>query len=188
MKSINLNISLFSMLCLLVFIQCKKDNNNVEVPPTPQDSPELLTSMILQFKDSANTTNSYQAEFRDPDGPGGKNASRFDTIRLKTNSTYFLNIILLDETKTPIDTISKEVWNKRNEHQLFFNYSNINIISLYLDKDDNGLPLGLNSKWRCGSASTGSSKITLKHQPNIKNGNINSGETDIELNFQTILK
>lgn len=188
MKSNSLTCNLLLLMCFAVFLQCKKNNSNVESPPTPQDSPELLTSMVLQFKDSANTAALVQAEFRDPDGPGGKNPSRFDTIQLKINKTYYLNIILLDETKTPFDTISKEVWNKRNEHQLFFNFSNINISSTYMDKDDNGLPIGLNSKWHCGSASIGISKITLKHQPNSKNGSFNSGETDIELNFQTILK
>ena len=187
MKNITKSSALFLIIALFIFSACKKNNNKVENPPSPQDSPELLTSMVLQLKDSAtNNTNTFA--FRDPDGPGGKNPTMFDTIQLKNNTTYMVSVILLDETKSPIDTVSKDVFQKRNEHQLFFTYTNINLVNTYLDKDDNGLPIGLLDKWRCGNTSKGISKITLKHQPNTKNGSINSGDTDIEVNFQTVIK
>lgn len=178
----------FVIMAFVIFSACKKNTNTVEEPPKPEDSPELLTGMVLQFTDSSNAGNTHVAEFRDPDGPGGKNPTRFDTIQLMAGKTYFAKLLLLDETKTPIDTISKLVWQKRNEHQLFFNFQNATVNVAYADKDDNGLPVGLSSVWHCGNTSTGTSTITLKHQPNIKNGSIAGGETDIELVFQTHIK
>ena len=188
MKTNRFNILIASTLLVILTMSCKKNNSKVEEPPAVTDSPELLTSMILQFRDSANVNNLITTEFRDPDGPGGKNPTKFDTIQLATNKTYLLKIILLDETKNPIDTVSKSVWEKRNEHQIFFSQSNVNLVTQYLDIDGNGLPVGLSSKWKTGASITGSSKITLKHQPNLKNGSITSGETDIELSFQTHIK
>lgn len=168
-----------------LFFNCKKDDEKPETPQTEEESPELLTSMILQFQDSSNANSKIYAEYRDPDGPGGKNFTKFDTIKLNTNKTYLLNIILLNESVTPFDSISKEVWDKRNDHQLFFNHNNLNLNTTYLDFDSNALPLGLNTKWRTGANSNGTSKITLKHQANTKNGTITTGETDIEVLFQT---
>jgi hypothetical protein len=178
-----------SALTLVLFIciwwSCKKDKDLVAVPQPILNSPELITSMVLMFTDSANVSDLIKAEFRDPDGPGGNSATKFDTIKLKPNKTYLLNLILIDETKMPFDTISNEIAKEKNDHQFFFSHTGLNLSTSYLDKDGNGLPVGLLTKWRTSNASIGSSKITLKHQVGIKNGTIAAGDTDAEVIYQT---
>jgi hypothetical protein len=50
------------------------------------------------------------------------------------------------------------------------------------------LPLGLLTNWKSGSASNGQLMISLKHQPGIKDGSADKGETDVEINFPVIVK
>lgn len=188
-KKIKNKKSLKPILILILFLcfwsSCKKDKDQVTLPQPILNSPELITSMVLQFTDSAATTNIIKAEFRDPDGPGGNPASKFDTIKLTSNRTYLVKLMLLDETKNPIDTVSDEIWNERNDHQFFFTHSLSNISTTYLDFDTNGLPVGLSTKWRTKNAGSATSQIILKHQAGIKNGSQNNGDTDVDILFQS---
>jgi len=180
-----LKSTLTLLLFIVFFMSCKKDDDQVTLPQPILNSPELITSMVLQFTDSANATNIIKAEFRDPDGPGGKPASKFDTIKLASNRTYLVKLMLLDETKNPTDTVSDEIWEERNDHQFFFMHSVTNISTSYLDFDTNGLPLGLSTKWRTKNAGSATSQIILKHQAGIKNGTQNIGDTDVDILFQS---
>jgi hypothetical protein len=56
------------------------------------------------------------------------------------------------------------------------------------DQDGNGLSLGLQSTWKGINPTTSMMKIALKHQPGIKNGSCNVGETDVEVEFPLIIK
>lgn len=188
MKQTSLKVLLTLLLFATIAQSCKKDKDQVKLPPAVLNSPELITSLVIQFKDSANTSNITKAEYRDPDGPGGNPAIKFDTIQVKTNTTYFVELIVLDETKNPIDTVSTEIWEERNDHQFFFKHSNTSVITTYLDKDSNGLPVGLSTKWRTAFGQAGSCNIILKHQVNVKNGTEAPGETDIDVNFPVKIK
>jgi hypothetical protein len=175
-----------AILVLVTFTlsECKKDKNIVSLPPPITNSPELITSIELQLRDSANISTVIYAKYRDPDGPGGNSAVQFDSIKLQANKTYFVDVLIFDETKSPVDTVSKEIYNERDEHQFFFEHSNA-VSSFYLDTDTKGIPVGLKSKWRTKNTGIGTSKITLKHQPDgTKNGVITTGETDLEVTFK----
>lgn len=178
--------SLLVFTALLTFWSgCKKDKNQVKLPQAILNSPELITSMVLQFTDSSNTSTVIKAEYRDSDGPGGNSATKFDTIKLASNKTYLVKLILLDEAKNPIDTVSNEIWEERNDHQFFFTHATINFTTYYLDIDSNGYPVGLSTKWRTKSVGTGTSRVVLKHQVGVKNGTAAPGETDIDVLFQS---
>lgn len=171
-------------LITLTFFACKKEKDIVSLPPPITNSPELITSIELQFRDSANTSNLITAKYRDPDGPGGNSAVQFDSVKLQANKTYFVDLLLFDETKNPIDTVSKEIFEERDEHQFFFEHSNT-ISTFYLDTDTKGLPIGLKTKWRTKNPSLGTSKVILKHQTDgTKNGSVSTGETDVEVTFK----
>lgn len=180
-------IAIISLITILHF-SCKKEKHIVSLPLPINNSPELITSIELQFRDSSNTSTLITAKYRDPDGPGGNSAIQFDSIKLQANKTYLVDILLFDETKNPVDTISEEIYNERDEHQFFFQHSNA-ISSTYLDVDSKGLPLGLKSKWKTTNATQGNSKVILKHQPDgTKNGSVNIGETDVEVTFKNIIQ
>lgn len=136
-----------------------------------------------------------------------------DTIMLAANHTYYTKVYILDESKTPIDSTSNVIAGaESNEHMLFYNgnptatgsagntilnatvpytvkTNGSNITIKYVDID-NGTPqrnIGLQTRWR-SAASTGTTvnplTVTLKHQPNVKDGTYATGETDVEVEFK----
>lgn len=183
MKIKLIKLSAFIFALGLYLSACEKDKHQPKLPPPVVNSPELITGLALQFTDSANTTNVSTFEFRDADGPGGAPPSRFDTIKLDMNSTYRVKIFVFDETKNPVDTVSKEIEIEKDDHQFFFTQTGVQIHVTYNDMDSKGLPLGLLTTWRTGLAANGTSRVVLKHQAGIKNGSEASGETDIEITF-----
>lgn len=178
------------VLGMLAISGCKKDDDLVETPPPVQNDGEVITTMRLIATDSATNTVAGTFTFRDPDGDGGTGPDIFDTIRLAANKTYLVQLVLLNETVTPADSISNEVLEEANDHMFFFHYSGATIVQSYLDQDTNTPPLGigLQTKWRTGAASTGTSQVILKHQPGVKDGTETPGETDIDVTFQTIIQ
>lgn len=180
------NYLLMSAIALVsLTTSCKKDDDDPTNPnPTPNES-ELITTITLQFTDSANVQPTVSYSFRDPDGDGGSDPVEFDTIRLAANTTYFATILLLDESQSPADTVSNEVAEEAADHMFFFAHNGVNIATNYTDVDVNGLPVGLASRWVTGTAGSGTSTVTLKHQPGVKDGTQAPGETDVEVQFQS---
>jgi len=175
-------LGLSSMLILL-FFSCKKKNNT---PPNPNEE-ELITTFMITLNDSAGVQPSVTAAYRDPDGDGGNNPVQWDSLRLKANTTYYATILLLDESKSPVDTISQEVLAEGAEHLFCFTVSGVNTQIQRTDSDGT-YEIGLQSKWTSGSVGSGNVRIVLKHQPEVKNGSCDPGDTDVDLNFVLLLE
>lgn len=187
-------LSLFFVFAGLIFCSCKKD------PVKPDEvnnvnQGELITTMKLTFTDQANSSNVVEAIFKDGDGDGGLDPTKLDTIRLESGKIYDVEILLLDETKNPADTISHEVEEEAVEHQFFFTATGAGVTIDYSDADDNGVPVGLLSEWTTGAATAdknGKVKIVLKHQgtdkPTSGTGDPAIGDTDIEVNFPILIQ
>jgi hypothetical protein len=173
------------LMITIIMAACNKNKKQVTIPEPILNQPELITTLILTLSDSASTTNKVVASFRDTDGEGGQPPVITDTLKLAKNKTYYASIILLDETKVPIDTVSNEVLKEAVDHQFFFTHQKVAIQTTYRDKDAKNLPVGLLTQWRTKTPSTGTSKIVLRHQPGIKNGSEGPGETDVEVTFNT---
>lgn len=171
-------------LVLMTLQACEKDPK----PNTPPvNESELITTVIIEATDSASGQKST-FKFKDADGEGGNAPSQFDSILLNANRTYSVSLLLLDESKAEVDTISNEVLNEGEDHLFNFTVSNLNIGIKLNDLDKNGLPIGLKSIWRTGTIGDGKLKTVLKHQPGIKNGDPVLGETDIEIEFNCRIK
>ena len=203
------------MATLMIAASCKKNKTNPspEIPPQPTPDPqEVITTFKLILTDSA-TNSKFTYMFKDPDGDGGQagyygpgSSTQTDSVfTLNANKTYFGQIVLLDETKNPVDSISNEVNKEGKEHLFFYNHaantilnsgnpytvqlngSNIKITYLDLDAGSPQRGIGLLTKWRT-SAATGTTKhplnITLKHQPDAKDGTFAPGETDSSVDFK----
>ncbi|GAB4132798.1 MAG: hypothetical protein Fur0041_04460 [Bacteroidia bacterium] len=185
MKNI-LQTTAFLFTISAVLFSCKKDDDNVTTPPPPSNDHEIITSMILVFTDSSNGQAAGSFAFRDTDGDGANAPVEWDTISLQAGKTYFMKTILLNETTVPFDTISNEVLAEANDHQLFYSISGANMIHTYMDQDSNTppLPVGLQNKIVTGAASQGTLRVILKHQPGTKNGQVTTGDTDIDILFQ----
>jgi hypothetical protein len=173
-----------------LYSSCKKDKDPVTQPVANANEKEVITTLTITFIDSSNSGTIITATFKDADGDGGNPPTLHETIKLKANTTYLASILLLNETKNPIDTVSNEVKKEANDHLLFYKYTGVTVACTYLDLDSNKppLPLGLSTKWKTGNAGTGTSRIILKHQAGVKNGTEVPGETDVDVTFQTILQ
>jgi hypothetical protein len=176
MKKILILLSILSFL----LISCDPEN-----PNNPNDQ-EVITSLQIRAESATDTV---VFAYSDPDGVGGI-VPTIDTIVLLSATTYSVSLELLDETKTPEDTVTHEILAEAEAHQFFFTITGANFTSAYNDTDSNGKPIGLLNSWVTGSVSTGTIMVSLRHQPDkngigVSAGNITNagGETDIEITF-----
>jgi hypothetical protein len=190
MKHILNSAFILAATATLVISSCKKDDDQVTVPPPVVNEQEIITSLQLVITDSATGTAVDTVIFLDPDGDGSGVPSRWDTLRLMPSRTYLATAVLLNTLASPVDTISNEVLEEANDHQFFFTITGATITHTYLDTDTNTppLPIGLQNKFRTGAASNGTLQVVLKHQPGIKDGNAATGDTDVDVTFQTIIQ
>ncbi len=160
-------------------------------PPSPSNPPtnetELITTFKLIFTDTANSK-VYTAFMFDGDGTGPDDPSIFDSIILDAGRVYKTEIFILDETKNPTDSVSNEILNEANDHLFVFKKTGVNLTVQIADNDNKNLPLGLSSYWTTGAASNGTVQVLLKHQPGVKDGTEQPGETDVDLTFNCRIK
>lgn len=183
---------------------CKKEETPAPTNPPPStNAPELITTMKVTLHDTTTHVNTVYT-FSDLDGDGGNPAvfggtNQSDSvIQITKNHVYECSILLLDQSKNPVDTVSNEVLNKANDHLFFFNALNPtgNPYSVYLtgsmttvkytDLDANNRGIGLKTLWTAPGMAMAKSPlvIELKHQPSVKNGTYAPGETDVQVPFK----
>ena len=169
--------------------------------PKKEDVPELITKVTLTFTPDGGGA-AITASASDPDGEGVQDIAADGPINLDANEDYTLTLTLVNELADPADPaydITGEVEEEGDEHMFFFSWTN-NVFSdpagdgnidnrndavNYNDEDDNGLPLGLNTSWTTADAATGTFKVILKHQPDLKTATsgANDGESDLDVSF-----
>lgn len=180
MKNIKTYITVLGLLITLSFsfTAC----NDVEDPPAPNEE-ELITTVKLTFTNAADSSDIRTFTFADPDGEGGNAPTIMDTIRLAANSTYTLTTQFLDESDpNDVEDITAEVREEANEHLVCYTVSGETTL-IRTDKDGNNLELGLNADVTTKNSGSESFTVSLKHQPSIKNGTCDVGETDVEVTF-----
>ncbi|MFN5444435.1 MAG: hypothetical protein ACK48V_09425 [Crocinitomicaceae bacterium] len=179
-----------ALLAGLLVVSCKKDDTT-PVDNHEHDESELITTVQLNFsgKGISGNDTTFTVSFDDPDGTGGNKPTSFDTIRFAANKTYTCDLILLDKSKNPVDTISNEVKEEADEHLFFFTPSNSDALSVTInDKDSKGRNLGLKTSWVTKKATNGTLKVKLMHQPGVKDGTSANGDTDVEIDFPLVIK
>jgi hypothetical protein len=179
-----------ALLAGLLVVSCKKDDKKPDDHHHDHEN-ELITTVQLNFsgKGISGNDTTFTVSFDDPDGTGGNKPTSFDTIRFATNKTYTCDLILLDKSKNPVDTISNEVKEEADEHLFFFTPSNSDALSVTInDKDSKGRNLGLKTSWVTKKATNGTVKVKLMHQPGVKDGTSANGDTDVEIDFPLVIK
>jgi hypothetical protein len=176
---------IIGFITILIFNSCKKDDAE------PADENELITTVKIIFKEGSNNKTFV---FADPDGDGGKAPTKFETISLKPNTNYAVSIELLDESKTPVSSISDEVAKEKDEHLFIYTPSPANLLTYtYGDKDSRNFNVGLTGSVKTGSAGAGKLKVQLRHQPEVggkptKDGTTTPGSDDVNLDFSLEIK
>jgi hypothetical protein len=174
----------------LVVVGCKKDDVNPTDDHEHNES-ELITTLELKFsgKGKVNKDTTFVVTFDDPDGDGGNSPTKFDQINLLKNTDYTVELTLLDKSKTPYDTISNEVLEEANDHLFFYSSNPLDLVNVTItDKDGNGKNLGLKSTWKTTNVGSGKVKVKLMHQPGVKDGKSEVGDTDVEVDFPVIVR
>lgn len=166
--------------CLL-FLPVKKDKTE---DPAPTNQGEVITTMKLIISDGFNPADTVT--FYDPDGAGGTAATK-DSIILDNTNFYVMEVLLLNETATPVDTISNEVEDEGVQHQFVYTpapAANFMTTSMY-DVDLNGEDLGLSCNLSTGNAGKGSLRVQLRHYDTEtdKMNQTNNYSTDIDVTF-----
>lgn len=184
-----LTVKIISVLVLMTILaSCEKKD-----PVIPNDE-ELITTVHL-YKTFEVLADSLVASFRDLDGAGG-NEPEWTHPVFKANSTYLLKWVFLNESVSPADNISSEIYEEAAEHQIFYiPEESLKLDFQYMDQDENGNPLGLNCILHTGEPSSGNLRLVLRHLPDkfaigVSDGEIANagGESDIELDFDVVVE
>ncbi len=179
-------LSLFFTLPILM-TQCKKDSQLVEEPLIEITEEEVITSLIIHLHRTDIPGDTVSFAFRDTDGPGGNPPSEVDTIQLASNGQYACSLEVLDESNDVIRDITIEILAEGQDH--LFCFESIGTPIVFDRTDWDGMyEIGLQSAWTASNAGTGEVRIILKHQPGIKNGTCEPGETDIEVYFPLVVE
>ncbi len=169
----------FLLFALVFFAACEKDEEEVTAPPVENEE-ELITTLLLELSDETNT---YNASFRDLDGPGGNEPVIVSDLILSENTQYAATIQVLNEADGEFEDITLEVEEEGDEHLFCFDFDGISDLSVTRTDSDGIYGIGIESDWNTGAAGAGNVTITLKHQPGVKDGTCDPGDTDIEVSF-----
>ena len=158
--------------------------------PVDPNEEELITTFNVDLEANGFT---YTLNYTDLDGDGG-NAPILTIDSLSANTTYSGSITLFNESETPTEEITPEVFDEANDHQFFFSSSGSSAF-VYNDQDGNGNPLGLSFEVTTGNAANETFTFVLRHEPDksaagVSSGDITNagGETDIEVSFDVIIE
>lgn len=179
---------LIALLFVVGFVNCNDKTNNNHTTDN-----ELITHVTIVLHDSDITKNdSTRAFWSDIDGAGGNNPILPDTLRIRKNTVYNGHIYFSNlQNGTYID-ITKVIETENMNHILCYDVHSVTVPPSGLsiertDQDKNGYQVGLSTLWKAQNAENGFIRVRLKHQPNIKNGSCDIGETDAEVDFPYVV-
>jgi hypothetical protein len=164
--------------------------------PDCENEEEVIDKITLTFTPVGGGT-TITAVASDPDGPGPLDLA-VETIDLAQGKTYEMAIKL--ENSIEGEDITEEIREEDEDHLFLFgwtgdvftdpagdgNIDNRSDVVNYNDKDSNDLPVGLSTNWTVSTeAATGTLRIVLKHQPEIKSAtsSIDDGGTDVDITW-----
>jgi hypothetical protein len=158
--------------------------------PTDPHEEELITTLNVDLEAGGSTVT---LNFQDLDGDGG-DAPVITVDKLAANTTYAGSITLFNESETPAEELTAEIFDEAEEHQFFFATTGASTFA-YADQDNDGNPVGLSFELTTGDAGMESYTITLRHEPaktatGVSGGDITNagGETDIEVVFDVTVE
>jgi len=191
--------SLWALLIIsLAATSCTNDDDEV---PEEENDLEVITDITLVFTNIDNDQDVLRAKAQDPDGIGVEELKILGPINLDGDKTYTLTLEIMNNLEDPGESITEEIEEEDQEHQLFFGFSNDafsnpmgdgNIDNAsdpinYNDSDANGNSVGLSTNWSTegSQVSSGTFTVRLQHQPDVKTASSGAtdGDTDFELQF-----
>ncbi|MGY6561474.1 MAG: GTP cyclohydrolase [Luteibaculaceae bacterium] len=186
----------------VVFSSCDRDE--VE-PPQEENEVEEFTYIEFIFTNVDDPNDVRKGIWEDEDGFGPLEPAIVQQPTLAANTTYKLTFVMENRLVTPVEDVLDEILDEADEHQIFFEFStnlftsptgtgNIqdrNSPINYLDFDENGLPLGLQTNWTTANPQTGATfRAVLAHKPDVKSptSTWNSGDIDWDITFNVTVE
>jgi hypothetical protein len=142
---------------------------------------ELITTVKVSLSEGVNAPRVYF--WKDTDGPGGKPPILPDTIQLDSGLTYNAKIEFLDESGSSVKSITDIIRTEASNHIVCY-HASINLLEISIKDSDGKYPLGLASEWQSKFRGKCSLQVVLRHQPGIKDGTCNPGDTDVSVMFE----
>jgi hypothetical protein len=192
------NIILLLIASTTSMLGCQKEDPKKPSSNTPQ---EQITTVILKgynHDDPSDSLHQFMIKWEDLDGDGG-NPPSIDSLILDTGFEYHINLIIIDKTKTPFDTVSKEIEDLKNIHQFFYTPSKEleDKMVVKIDEFDSNnppLPFGMEVNLHITADTLynlpviGKLNIVLSHYDGIPKTAKPSPESDIDINIPIRLK
>ena len=175
-----------------VFQSCEKhDDNHQHI-----NEGELITKVeLLLISNDSLTKDTLFAVWSDKDGIGGNNPILPDSLLLQKNRSYSGFILFYtNHSDTSFHDITNDIKAEGQDHIICYTVQSITLpptglAILRTDVDGNNKELGLNTQWNTPvNFDFGQVNVRLKHQPGIKDGTCDPGETDVEVNFPYLIK
>ncbi|MFZ9680420.1 MAG: hypothetical protein ACO3CL_03190 [Bacteroidia bacterium] len=177
-------VLLGSMAYLLPLSSCRKDVNN----PQPDSQHGSVTTLTLVLTDSsASPVRLDTFQFDDPDGAGGQQPARWDTLRLRASRIYHAQVLLTNKLANPPQDLTPLIRAQGTQHLLVYRGDTTLVRIRITDRDQLNLPLGLESLWESGILpGSGVLEINMRHiafGKNINSG-MGSGHSDLQVPFR----
>lgn len=189
-----ISVLMVIVLTVVSITSCTKKNDDIITNPTPQEQ-ELITTIRLVVTNSSGFNKSFNYKITNGFGSTTPGTKFIEDIVLDASTTYNVSIMVLDESKTPAEDITKEVKEENKDHLFVLESSpNSGAGSISISngsKDDDGAPLNQTIDFTTGMAGNGSLTVTLKHEPTNKNATTAGaagGETDAQAIFPVKLQ
>ena len=117
-------------------------NKQASVGTVRPPSNEFLTTVELVFQNTSNPLDTGRGIWRqlDPTGATPPDTSKA-ILNLKANSTYNVQTLILDETKTPADTVSIVIRQRQNYHLLYYQPTPISPSNLIISNTSTDIPV-----------------------------------------------
>ena len=170
----------------LLLAGCGNDEQNV----TPTDDNEAITTATLTLTSQTTPVQTVTATVENLNTSADFSKA---TLLLRPNTTYTGALTLLDKTKTPTLNVSAGILQEANEHLVVYTPAPAALLTVTItDKDTNPapgpFPLGLATQVRTGAAGSGSLKVVLRHQPDVKNGTATPGTSDLDVTLPVVVQ
>ena len=184
MNKKHFNLALILAPLLLFVNSCSKHDEHQHT-----DENELITRVEVYLVDSLSKDTLFAA-WSDMDGVGGNNPILPDSLKLKQGKVYVGRVkFYSNHDAVSYHDITQEIMNDGINHIICYNVQSIimpptSLFMIRVDEDANRKVLGFKTEWYTPATfDQGIVNIRLKHQPGIKDGTCDPGETDVEVNF-----
>lgn len=178
---------LITSLAIASLSSCKKKKDDDPSPAKPIEvgggDEENITRLVLIL---TNGSTKDTVTYKD------KGGITKDSLLLLANTTYSVEVKVFDDTKTPVDTISKEIEEEANFHRFHYTFTatsgtpSLTSSITDLDTKTPPQPLGLKFDLVTGAnLGKGNFKVNLRHFAGgaEKTSDPNGGDSDISIEF-----